>query len=242
MTTPSITVSNSYKPNVPDFTSVRVAGSPTCIVAQIFQGHMRVRQLEAKTMNFCLPTESALKFHRNRTEIEFTMLSQYDSMTDRKRDVMVELARKLLKDKNEYDNHGLSQLIERSLTTEYQITPEPLIELLMFNLMEQTLSLIYYKPIFFKFLELCNYDVKGLKKSSKAEDLSADILRKTSILNPTKYNEIEKINTETADDIKKLTEKKMPQVLKNCNFDDIFLTLKPIDNLQLLFLQKKMSS
>jgi hypothetical protein len=40
MTTPSITVGNSYKPDVPDFKSVWVAGSPTCIVPQTFQGHM----------------------------------------------------------------------------------------------------------------------------------------------------------------------------------------------------------
>jgi hypothetical protein len=58
MTTPSITVGNSYSPKNPDFNSVWVAGSPTCIVAQTFQGHMRVRTVTENTMYFSLPTES----------------------------------------------------------------------------------------------------------------------------------------------------------------------------------------
>jgi signal recognition particle subunit SEC65 len=168
---------------------------------------MRVRQLTENTMNFCLPSESVLKFHRNRTQVKFSILSQYDSITDEKRDIMVALTRKLLKKEKNYDTHGL-QLIERFLTTEYETTPEPLRELLMFNLLEQTLSQKYYKEMFFKFLELCNYDVNGIKKSTEAEDLSSDVFRENRVFNPIKYNEIEKIDSETADEIKKLTEKK----------------------------------
>jgi hypothetical protein len=208
MTTPSITVGNSFSPKIPDFNSVWVAGSPTCIVAQTFQGHMRVRHLKENTMFFSLPTDNVLKFHRNRTDIKFIILSQYDSLTDEKRTVMVDLTRKLLNDKNESDNHGFLQLIERSLTTEYETTPEPLRALLMFNLMEQTLSKKHYKQMFFEFLTLCNYEIQGVKKSTKAEELSADILKKNRILNSIKYSEIEKIGDDEADKIKKLIEKK----------------------------------
>jgi hypothetical protein len=95
MTTPSITVGNSYSPKTPDFNSVWVAGSPTCIVAQTFQGHMRVRTVTENTMYFSLPRESVLNFYKNGTDIKFKMLSQYDSLTDEKRAVMVDLTRKL---------------------------------------------------------------------------------------------------------------------------------------------------
>ncbi|MBC7439317.1 MAG: hypothetical protein H7250_04970 [Flavobacterium sp.] len=206
MTTPSITVGNSYSPK--DFTSVWVNGSPTCIVAQTFQGHMRVRNLIENTMNFCLPMESMLRFHKNTTEIKFTILAQYDFHTDEKRQLMVDLTKKLLKNKNETNNQSL-EIIERSLTTEYQITPEPLRQLLMFNLLEQALSKKYYKEMFFQFLKMCNYDVKGIsQKNCKVDESKATALFNNKVLNPIKYDEIEEIEQNEAEQIKTLAEKK----------------------------------
>eukprot|EP01041_Mallomonas_annulata_P015235 gene15235-32277_t len=38
---PSITVGNSYKPEIPDFHNVFIYGFPSCVVADIFQSHKR---------------------------------------------------------------------------------------------------------------------------------------------------------------------------------------------------------
>ena len=48
-------------------------------------------------------------------------------------------------DKNEIKNLGNLEIIHRALTVEYEMTPEPLRELLMFNMIEQSLSQKYYK-------------------------------------------------------------------------------------------------
>ena len=50
MTSPSITVGNSYKPEKADFDNVFVFGSPTCIVADSFQGMKRVRETRKNTL------------------------------------------------------------------------------------------------------------------------------------------------------------------------------------------------
>jgi hypothetical protein len=94
--------------------------------------------------------------------------------------------------------------------------------------------------MFFKFLELCNYDVQGVKKNTKAEDLLADVLREGSVKNPIKYNEIEKIDSETADEIKKLTEKKNATSIQKLQLRRHFFDLKinlslPIDILEFYF-------
>ena len=225
MTTPSITVGNSYSPETPDFTNVWIYGSPTCIVAQTFQGHMRVRKLTENKMNFCLPMESMLRFHKQGTEIKFSILAEYDAITDHKRQIIVDLTKKLMKDKNESNNHGMLELIERAMTTDYEITPEPLRDLLMFNLKEQALSQKYYKEMFFKFLELCNYKVKGVRRMpTEVEELSANNLKENSIFNPIKYDEVEEIDYCEAEEIQKLMEKKKATSiqklqLRRCYFD-----------------------
>jgi hypothetical protein len=107
---------------------------------------MRVRNVKENTMHFCLPLKSMLRFHKNRTEIKFQILVQYDSITDEKQKVMIELTKKLIDDRDE-PNKGLLELIQRFLTMEYEITPERLREVLMFNLTEQALSQNFYEPM-----------------------------------------------------------------------------------------------
>ena len=58
MTSPSITVGNSYKPTEADFDNVFVFSSPTCIVADTFQGMKRVRETRNNTLYFSLPDKS----------------------------------------------------------------------------------------------------------------------------------------------------------------------------------------
>ena len=81
MTTPCITVGNSYNPPVPDFDNVFVYGMSTCIVADTFQTHMRVRKLKNNRMIFCLLSQKILKMNGG-TNIQFKILQVYDEYTN----------------------------------------------------------------------------------------------------------------------------------------------------------------
>ena len=87
---------------------------------------------------FCLLSDSTLQFH-NRTHMKFSILSEFDKNSLDKRQLVVELLDKLMKNKNEINNIGFLQIIKKSPSDEYEMTPEPLRELLMLNLLEQNI-------------------------------------------------------------------------------------------------------
>jgi hypothetical protein len=153
-------------------------------------------------------------------------------MTDEKRKIMVELTQKLIDDKDE-PNKGLLELINSNLTTEYETTPEPLREILMFNLTEQALSQKYYEQIFRRFLKMCNYDIKGIKPTVTSELSESSHLFNNRIEDAVSYNEIEEINDEEAGIIKKLTEQKSATGIQKLQLRKYYFDLRIDHTLEL---------
>ena len=63
MTTPSITVGNSYKPKVADFDNIFCFGAPTCCVCGTFQGMKRVRETKNNVLYYALPDKTSLSIN-----------------------------------------------------------------------------------------------------------------------------------------------------------------------------------
>ena len=96
MATPSITVGNSYAPKIPDINNVWIKAYPTCIIADTFQGHMRVRHLKDNILYFSIPDDKILHMNKEGTDLKFKILSEFDNANDRKREIIVNLVKKLI--------------------------------------------------------------------------------------------------------------------------------------------------
>jgi hypothetical protein len=161
--TPTITVGNSYAPDRPaDFHQVWIKGYPTCIVADTFQSHMRVRHLKDNTIYFSLPEEKILLMNERGTDFAFRVLKDFDELTENKRKILVDTIDKWLLAASKWDDTDRMELIRDRLTDNYHETPKPLRELLMFCFIEATLSKNFYKQMFVHFLEICNYKTRLL--------------------------------------------------------------------------------
>lgn len=167
LATPSITVGNSYSPDrAPDFDQVWMLAMPTCICADLFQSHMRVRHLRDNELHFGFPAQKTLTMVANMTSIDFTTLAEFDLTTAEKIATVVEMLGKLLSAQNGPGGDGVRippYLIDsalHTLTTGYAGTPVALREILMHNLFESALSRKYFRPMYMRFLEKCGYDIK----------------------------------------------------------------------------------
>ena len=59
----------------------------------------------------------------------------------------------MINDPNEASNVGSFEILQRALSSEYEMTPEPLRKILMFNLSEQSLSQKYYREMFYTYMD-----------------------------------------------------------------------------------------
>ena len=84
MTTPTITVGNSYKPAQADFSNIWIFGVPTCIVADIFQSSKRPRETINNILYFTLPVKKSLDTAKRDAVIKFKVLDEFDETNEAK--------------------------------------------------------------------------------------------------------------------------------------------------------------
>jgi len=169
MTTPTITVGNSYKPSVPDFDSVWIRASPTCIVADTFQSHRRVRETTTDTLYYSYPVEKALANGKRLFNYKHELLRTFYERNENNAVLLQRLIAELITKRN---NQMFMECIENRRVdldnislmfgAQRHLSPDNLKELLMFNFKEQTLSNCYYKEMFDVFLKLNNYETESL--------------------------------------------------------------------------------
>lgn len=164
LATPSITVGNSYSPDrPPDFDQVWMLAMPTCICADLFQSHMRVRHLKDDELHFGFPPKKTLTMLANMAHLDFTTLAEFDLTTAEKIATVVEMLGKLKGAPGEESARIPAWLVDSALdtlTTGYAGTHVALREIVMHNLFETALSRKYFRAMYMRFLEKCGYEIK----------------------------------------------------------------------------------
>ncbi len=207
MATPTITVGNSYSPANTTFTSVWVYGFPSCIVADAFQGHKRVRHTTTNTLYYSLPDDTVLKFLSGQRNSNIKTLADFDNLTTDKIQVVLDHTQKQI-NKNKNDNNEPYLSIIRALSTEYETTPLPLRNLLFQNLYEMDLSVKCYKTMFLRFIDICGYDLITTTKSSKKEKDEINSLIDGEVDNSIRYADIKPITDPEMEILKKKINRK----------------------------------
>jgi hypothetical protein len=192
MATPTITVGNSYSPPNTTFSSVWVFGFPSCIVADAFQGHKRVRHTTTNTLYYSIPDATVIKFLSNQRCSNIKTLADYENLTNAKIQVVLDHTQKQI-NKNKNDNNEAYLSIQRALTTEYETTPLALRNLLFQNLYEMDLSVKCFKDMFIRFIDICGYDLQTTTKTSKKDKDEINGLVEGEIDNSIKYENIKPI-------------------------------------------------
>lgn len=199
MTTPSITVGNSYKPEFADFHNIFIHGSPTCIVADTFQGHKRVRETINQTLYYALPNKKSLDTGRRLITHKLKLINSFNEDNAVKRKITSNLINELIviKSRNPIYNADADQLRQLALTFgENRVkSPKGLKDLIIFNYIEAVLSSCYYAEMFEFFLQLNNYSGNN-KEFEPSSDESNDIrdLSENRIETDLKYSEIPHID------------------------------------------------
>ena len=96
LTTPSITVGNSYKPKTIDVDNIFCFAAPTCCVCDTFQGMKRVRETKSNNLYFCLPEKASLSSNKRFASHKFEILRNYDSINIKKNNRLNKLIQELL--------------------------------------------------------------------------------------------------------------------------------------------------
>ena len=197
MTTPTITVGNSYKPSVPDFDNVWIRASPTCIVADTFQSHRRVRETTTDTLYYSYPVEKALANGKRLFNYKHELLRTFYERNENNAVLLQRLIAELITKRN---NQMFMECIENrrvdldniSLTfgANRHLSPDNLKELLMFNFKEQTLSNCYYKEMFDVFLKLNNYASHSSLTITPDEITAIDNMKQHAVRATIQYQDI----------------------------------------------------
>ena len=194
--TPSITVGNSYCPLQTTFTSVWINFYPSCIVADTFQGHKRVRYTTTNTLYFCLPDDKMLKLIAGGRGEIIKSLVAFDKITSDKRTLILDhsteqykiISQKLITDANNQviwcaKNNRKPDMYKKIIDAvgeNYDITPEPLRRLLFNNAHETTLSCIYFKSMVLTFIFRCGYDLQN--QFRRNDDIDKEGYKKLVVL------------------------------------------------------------
>ena len=162
MTTPSITVGNSYKPPIIDFDNIFCFAAPTCCVCDTFQSIKRVRETRSNTLYFSLPDKMYLDRNKRFAPYKLEILKNYDLINKQKTTKMKTVIQELINNyKNNIQvyeaNYNKLYMLQSTLCNDRVKTPNALKDIVMFNFKEQTLSDCYYEQMFVKFLEINNY-------------------------------------------------------------------------------------
>jgi hypothetical protein len=157
--TPCITVGNSYSSLT--FDEVWVKTHPTCNAIDTMQQTMRVRHVKNNKLFFAYPRKKILDANKEKTNIQFSILKEYDAYTADRTNMVRTLCMDWFKRSNDYDNKDIMDVVD-TMFNEYEETPAPLRDIIMFNLFETAVSQKYYKEVFKRFLKLMNYKVTWL--------------------------------------------------------------------------------
>ena len=171
MTSPTITVGNSYCPDIPDVDEVFIFSYPSCIVADTFQAHMRVRHTKSNMLYFSLPAEREIKKNRTNGLKMINILENRDLYIGHKKEMIYRQIRDVSNETiNESLKKQLTVLMDAVIENE---TPETIKNIIWFNLLENTLSASYYIDMFHHFLKINNYIIIEQKQTVKITELSS---------------------------------------------------------------------
>ena len=96
MTSPSITIGNSYRPMIPDVDGVWVFASPTCCVCDTFQSMKRVRETKSNNLYFSLPDKKSLDCGKRFAAFKLEILKNYDLINKQKTNRMKTIIQELI--------------------------------------------------------------------------------------------------------------------------------------------------
>ena len=195
MTSLSITVGNSYKPEKADFDNVFVFASPTCIVADTFQGMKRVRETINNTLYFSLPDKSSLDISKRFSSYKLNLLKNYDTNNKNKEYQMKIIIQELIENYKSNEKMYESNILKLNVIFDCfdggrDITPKILKDVIMFNYKEQIISDCYYEEVFKKFLEINNYICVTNIEMNEQERKQYENLQNKSIKNEILYSDI----------------------------------------------------
>jgi hypothetical protein len=186
ITSPSITVGNSF--SVKDhFNKVYINASPTCTVRDTFQTHMRVRYLKDDTLIFSLPTTKQCNFIKTKTQLYFDVIEMFENFQDTKKEMITKLIDDITNTSPTEKNDTLLSL--KAKIQNSQETPKALKDIFFFNLLETSISSMYYNNLFYKYLEICGYNVIALAETNKTMEFLETIEK---FIIP--YDDIEKLD------------------------------------------------
>jgi len=200
MVSPSVTVGNSYAPATPDFDNVFMASAPTCIVADTFQSHLRVRETKNRLAFYALPTVESLRNGRKFYPYKMELVQSFDARNRRLFHRLKTQVDALVQKKRSVNEAFVSADITLESLSKYlgeamERTPAQLVELLMFNFQEQTLSSGYYQEMFQHFLTLNNYRVLSAQTTPDAKDTEAyKLLQDHAVYQEVNYHVIPRVN------------------------------------------------
>ena len=183
----TVTVGCNY--DVPDmFNSIFVyaSGCSRNLVRDIFQSCYRVRHLIDKKMYFCLDTRhNGINVPTNMAEITET------------------ISNKVKFHKSHY---------EKFLKMEFNNqTPKWVKDLLINNIFESNMSIMSLKELFYKYLQLCNYDIED-EDEQELDDLDIDDEDCNLVFEDYQYQDIPSINR---DELRVLITKKKKEPLSD---------------------------
>ena len=187
---------NSYKPTEADFDNVFVFASPTCIVADTFQGMKRVRETRNNTLYFSLPDKSSLDISKRFSSYKLNLLKNYDNNNKNKEYQMKTIIQELIANYKSNEKIYESNISKLNIIFDCfdggrDITPTILKDVIMFNYKEQIISDCYYEDDFNKFLEINNYIcVKNIEEMNEQERKQYENLQNKSIKNEILYSDI----------------------------------------------------
>lgn len=219
--TPTITVGNSYDPKNADFHNIFIRASPTCIVADTFQAHFRVRKTINNQLIYSLPDKKILRLQSNAAKSGFILLDKYDIISKQRKTIhenaMYNAFWTLIKEPGIIDKNEMKSINDIMIIfNEKEEYPEMLEKILMYKLEEKLLSQAYYEPMFDYFLEKLNYkkdendDIITKEDEKRMEDLNDNKVDKGL-----KYIDIEEIEEYQKDELVRLQGYKKTTYVEN---------------------------
>ena len=229
MTTPTITVGNSYKPDIPDFTNIWIIGSPTCIIADTFQSHRRVRETTSNTLYFSYPNPKSLSNGKRLFDYKNEILNTYYERNETNAMKLQYLICELITMRQ--NQMYMEQIENRRVDLESiyfnfaknrNLSPDNLKDLLMFNFKEQTISNCYYKEMFAQFLLLNNYDVvRKITRTQNDNDTLLE-LETNKVDHQISYLDIPKIDENECEKLRFKKEHKQATRLEKLQIDKYY--------------------
>ena len=209
VTSPTNTIGCSYAREEIDFDKVWINAYPTCCVRDTFQTQMRVRHLKQNEMTFCLPNEKALNFGKSRYRKQFKLFDDYNDYNKEKEYLILKTIDELIDERKREDENDKCQDLKniRDCYEENDKTPDVLKHLYYCNLQEQTLSTIYYKEMFYVYLDKCGYVLQqNMRKKNENEKDDDDL--DMSFDDGQLYENIVTVNKQEAEHLQYLVERK----------------------------------